>query len=171
MPQPASILAAGAQNRAPCALRPQPRQPRALMRTFIRAGLLAVLFAVGVWLVWDAAGTGRRLSCSLGTESLSTQLPQQSTTLPRHRQTRFNLLRLGGLLRRQVAPCRLAWIAYGTWSNPDPTTSRSAAPTTPPMEPPCARPQRTAPSRLPEPLPWRRNPPQSVTQSVQLTCE
>ncbi len=143
------------------------------MRTFIRAGLFAVVSTVAV-VVCGCGGNGT-LNCTIGTEI--TVSPASATinhaATPPANQVQF--IGVGTYFVTEpgehCAVPALAWIAYGTWSNPDPTDiTISSAQNSTNGTAVCMAPTNGAVT-LTGTFPAAENPPQSVTKSVQLTCE
>lgn len=142
------------------------------MRSFIRAGLLPVLFAA-VAIVCGCGGNSQ-IGCTL--ETVITVSPTSATVnhaaAPPANQVQF--IGVGGYAAPPGEDCAvpaLSWIAYGTWSNPDPTDiTISSADDSTNGTAVCVAPTNGAVT-LTGTFPSAQLSPQSVTKSVQLTCE
>jgi len=143
------------------------------MRTIIRVDLPIAPLFVAITFVCGCGGNAT--NCTLGTEVTvnPTSATVNHAAAPPANQVQF--IGTGGYAvitpgERCEVPA-LAWIAYGTWSNPDPTEIKiSSADNSTNGTAVCLAPTNGAVT-LKGTFSTSVNPPQSVTQSVQLTCE
>ena len=144
----------------------------ALMRTFIRADLLAGLVAI-LAATCGCGGNGNIGGCTYGIEVTVSPTSATVNHAAAPPANRVQFIGVGGYTAsgEHCAVPALAWIAYGTWSNPDPTDiTISSADDSTNGTAVCLAPTNGAVT-LTGSFPTSVNPPQSVTQLVQLTCE
>jgi hypothetical protein len=142
------------------------------MRTFIRVGFFAgLLSAIAAAIGCGGNGTiGGNCSLSTVIAVSPTSATANHAAVPPGNQVQF----IG--IGRYTAPpgCAapaLAWIAYATWSNPDPTDIQINSATDSTNGTAACKAATNGAVSLTGLFPTSGNPPQSITQSVQLTCE
>ncbi len=142
------------------------------MRTFIRAGLLVGSFSAAV----AACGCGGNGTIG-GNCSLSTVIAVSpaSATANHASAPPGNQVQFIGIGRYTAPPgCAvpaLSWIAYATWLNSDPTNIQISSASDSTNGTAVCKAATNGAETLTGTFTTSGNPPQSITQSVQLTCE